>query len=67
MRSGGNNYQVTLLTGKKSPRTLLTEPKGPDFPVGHELVGFVGRFSGGYRVFPIITVGEVLFEDMGKK
>jgi hypothetical protein len=67
MRSGGNNYQVTLLTGKKSYRTLLTEPKGPDFPAGHQFVGFVGRFAAGYRVFPIVTVGDVVFEDTDKK
>jgi hypothetical protein len=64
MRSGGNNYEVTLLTGQKNPRVIVTAPKDAG---DVELVGFVGRFSAGYRIFPLITVGEVLFEEKGKK
>jgi hypothetical protein len=64
MRSGGNSYQVTLLTGQKNPRVIVNEPKDAG---DVELVGFVGRFSAGYRIFPLVTVGEVLFEDKTKK
>src|SRR5207247_1566209 len=54
MRSGGTNYEVLFTTGKKAFKVLLTEPrKGADFPSDMEMVGFVGRFSAGYRVFPI--------------
>jgi hypothetical protein len=68
MRSGGNNYWVFSPTGKKSPKVLLTAPKkGSDFPDGMELIGFAGRFSAGYRMFPIITVGEIEFEEKAKK
>jgi hypothetical protein len=64
MRSGGNSYEVTLLSGQKNPRVIVNEPKDAG---DVELVGFVGRFSAGYRIFPLVTVGEVLFEDKAKK
>jgi hypothetical protein len=67
LNTGTSNYQVTFATGKKSYKSLLAQPsKGSDFPEGLELYGFVGRFNGGYRTFPLITVKEIELEDAPK-
>ena len=67
MRAGGNYYEVTQLSGQKGPKVLVLTPKGEGGTGDLELVGFVGRFTAGYRLFPIVTVGELEFAKTEKK
>jgi hypothetical protein len=64
---GGGNFEVTLQNGQQHPLVLIDRPKGPDGKSDLQLLGLVGRFSAGYRLVPMITVGELQFEEMGKK
>jgi hypothetical protein len=64
---GGNNFEVTLQSGQQNPLVLLDRPKGPDGKGDLLLVGLVGRFSAGYRMFPPTAIGELHFEETAKK
>jgi hypothetical protein len=60
--TGGVNYDVTLKSGQQNPLILIENPKGPDGKGLMLLEGLVGRFAGGYRLFPMSTVGELEFD-----
>lgn len=61
--ASATDYDVTLMSGQQSPLVLIDRPKGADGKTDMLLDGLVGRFAGGYRVFPMSTVGEVAFEE----
>src|SRR5262249_27224364 len=64
--SGGGNFDVLLKGGQQNPLVLIDRPRAPDGKSEWQLEGLVGRFPGGYRLFPMTTIGELRFEDKGK-
>ncbi len=59
--TSGVDFEVTLKSGAQHPLELIVQPKGPDGKA-MQLEGLVGRFGGGWRLFPMQTIGEVQFE-----
>jgi hypothetical protein len=64
---GGGNFDVTLQSGQQHPLVLVERPKGPEGKSDLLLLGLAGRFSAGHRLVPMIVIGELHFEEMGKK
>lgn len=62
----GIDFDVTLKSGQQTPLSLIDRPKNVDGKGDLVLEGLVGRFPGGYRFFPMATVGELEFADQGK-
>src|SRR5438128_1962228 len=56
--AGGLDFDVTLGSGQQHTLELIERPKGSDGKSVMQLEGLVGRFAGGYRVFPMNTIGE---------
>jgi hypothetical protein len=61
--SAGTNFDVTLTSGQQHPLVLIERPKGPDGKGDLQLQGLVGRFGGGWRLFPMAAVGEVQLQE----
>ena len=62
----GVDFDVTLKSGQQTPLVLIDRPKNVDNKGDLVLEGLVGRFSAGFRYFPMTTVGELEFDDQGK-
>jgi hypothetical protein len=65
--TGGLDFDVTLKSGQQSPLVLLERFKSEDDKTDMQIEGLVGRFAGGYRFFPMATVGELVFEDKNQR
>jgi hypothetical protein len=61
--TSGVDFNVTLM-GKQDvlPLELIDRPK-MDGKTDMQLVGLIGRFGGGYRVFPMNSIGEIMFTE----
>src|SRR5207237_8131916 len=59
--TGGLDFDVTLGSGQQHTLELIERPKGADGKSVQQLEGLVGRFAGGYRLFPMNTIGELEF------
>jgi hypothetical protein len=61
------DFTLTLAGGKEQPPLVLLErPKDSDGKGTLQLEGLVGRGIVGWRLFPMITVGELTFDDKSK-
>ena len=61
------DFVLTLAGGKEQPPLVLLErPKDADGKGTLQLEGLVGRGIVGWRLFPMIAVGELLFDDKNK-
>jgi hypothetical protein len=62
------DFTLTLTGGKEQPPLVLLErAKDADGTGTLQLEGLVGRGIVGWRLFPMITVGELTFEDKSKQ
>jgi hypothetical protein len=59
--NSGVDFEVTLKGGAQHPLELIVQPKGSDGKA-MQLEGLVGRFGGGWRLFPMQTIGEIQFD-----
>jgi hypothetical protein len=61
------DFVLTLTGGKEQPPlVLLEQAKDADGKGTLHLEGLVGRGMVGWRLFPMITVGELIFDDKNK-
>jgi hypothetical protein len=64
--TSGGNFDVSIKGGQQAPLVLIENPKGADDKTVLQLEGLIGRFAGGYRLFPMTTIGELQFEEKAK-
>jgi hypothetical protein len=60
-----DDWQVTLKDGNEETLTLLRTVMLDDKPAALE--GFVGKIPGGYKLFPLVTISKIDFDEEKKE